>query len=67
MNQVMAIERLTELEQRHRTLAEQVAELGKRAFLTPEEQRQMTDLKKMKLAAKDELFALRRQSDPPAP
>jgi hypothetical protein len=48
------------IEERHRTLARQVDALERRAFLTPEEQRQMSELKKLKLAAKDELFRLRR-------
>ena len=49
-----------EIEERHRTLARQVDALERRAFLTPEEQRQISDLKKLKLAAKDELFRRRR-------
>jgi uncharacterized protein YdcH (DUF465 family) len=36
--------------------------LERRAYLTPEEQRYITDLKKQKLAAKDELFALKRET-----
>lgn len=59
MKQVMA-NRLEELERKHRSLATQVHELERRAFLTPHEQRRMADLKKMKLMAKDELFALKR-------
>jgi uncharacterized protein YdcH (DUF465 family) len=34
--------------------------LGRRAYLTPGEQREIADLKKQKLRAKDQLFALRR-------
>jgi uncharacterized protein YdcH (DUF465 family) len=53
-------QRLTLLEQRHRALDEQIDRIGRRAYLTPDEQRQVTDLKKMKLATKDQLYALRR-------
>ena len=55
-----ADDRLTELEARHRQLHDEVHELERRAFLTPEEQRLMVDLKKQKLMAKDELYAARR-------
>ena len=47
------------LERRHQTLAEKVARLEKRAFLTPAEQLEVSTLKKQKLAAKDELFQVR--------
>jgi uncharacterized protein YdcH (DUF465 family) len=60
MKQVMATRQLT-AEERHKSLAEEVRMLERRAFLTPDEQRQITELKKQKLAAKDELFALRRE------
>jgi len=53
-------DRLTELEARHRQLHDEVNQLERRAILTPEEQRQMADLKKLKLLAKDELYAARR-------
>lgn len=56
----MADDRLTELEARHRQLHEEVNRLERRAFLTPEEQRLIADLKKQKLLAKDELYAARR-------
>jgi uncharacterized protein YdcH (DUF465 family) len=48
------------LEQQHRILANQVARLEKRAFLTPSEQLEVSNLKKRKLAAKDQLFEIRR-------
>lgn len=48
------------LEQRHQLLAEKVARLEKRAFLTPAEQLEVSNLKKQKLAAKDELFEVKR-------
>ncbi|HLV21002.1 MAG TPA: YdcH family protein [Polyangiaceae bacterium] len=52
-------DRVRTLEQRHRSLSQQVDRLERRAYLTPFEQRQITDLKKLKLMAKDELFALK--------
>jgi hypothetical protein len=51
---------VSEIEERHRTLSRQVDALERRAFLTPDEQRHISELKKLKLAAKDELFRLRR-------
>ncbi len=54
-------QRLSLLEQRHRDLKSEVARLERRAFLSPDEQRQITDLKKLKLNAKDEIETLRRQ------
>lgn len=50
---------LEALEEQHRTLKRQVEYLDRRAFLTPAEQRQATDLKKKKLATKDAISALR--------
>ena len=60
MSEPMAKERLNELEHRHRSLSQEVDRLERRAYLTPTEQRQVTDLKKQKLLAKDELYALKR-------
>jgi len=57
---------VSELEERHRHLHEEVSKLERRAFLTPEEQRLMVILKKQKLQAKDELYAARRSSAQPA-
>lgn len=57
---VTADDRLTELEARHRQLHDEVNQLERRAFLTPDEQRLIADLKKQKLLAKDELYAARR-------
>jgi uncharacterized protein YdcH (DUF465 family) len=48
------------LEQRHQTLAQQVAQLERRAFLTPQEQFEVAELKKQKLATKDRLFEMRK-------
>jgi glutamine phosphoribosylpyrophosphate amidotransferase len=50
---------LTYLEDRHRSLKQQVANLDRRAILTPDEQRTAIDLKKQKLATKDAISALR--------
>lgn len=53
-------QRLSKLEQRHKELKDEVHKLERRAHLTPEEQRQVADLKKLKLNAKDQIQALRR-------
>lgn len=60
MSEATAEDRLSEAESRHEALAEQVRLLERRAYLTPEEQRTVAELKKQKLAAKDEVHALRR-------
>jgi uncharacterized protein YdcH (DUF465 family) len=54
--------RLDKLQRLHRNLDDEVRKLERRAFLTPDEQRQMSDLKKQKLAAKDQIFAMKRDS-----
>ncbi len=59
MKDATASDNVEELQARHRALAEEVRQLEKRAYLTPEEQRQITELKKQKLAAKDQLFGLK--------
>jgi uncharacterized protein YdcH (DUF465 family) len=51
---------LARLEEEHRMLKMRVAELDRRAFLTPAEQREAADLKKKKLAKKDRIEELRR-------
>jgi hypothetical protein len=51
---------VNELERRHRELDSEVARLERRAYLTPTEQRLMTDMKKEKLWAKDQIASLRR-------
>jgi uncharacterized protein YdcH (DUF465 family) len=63
MKEATATNRLRTLEERHKTLSEQVHRLGRRAYLTPGEQQQMADLKKLKLLAKDELAELKRVLD----
>ena len=60
MKQFTANQTLMTAEERHRSLSEEVRVLERRAYLTPDEQRHMTELKKQKLLAKDELFSLRR-------
>ncbi|MEB2310199.1 MAG: DUF465 domain-containing protein [Sorangiineae bacterium] len=60
MSEATAEDRLSEAESRHEALAKQVRLLERRAYLTPEEQRTVAELKKQKLAAKDEVHALRR-------
>ena len=54
-----------DLRREHSLLDQRVRELDRRAFLTPDEQRERTDLKKRKLALKDELT--RVSSVPAAP
>ena len=53
-------QRLTSVEAKHRQLDERLRELGRRPFLTPKEQLEVTEIKKHKLRAKDEITALRR-------
>jgi uncharacterized protein YdcH (DUF465 family) len=53
-------DRVRELELLHRNLDDEVSRLGRRAYLTPVEQREFLELKKQKLLAKDQLAALRR-------
>jgi uncharacterized protein YdcH (DUF465 family) len=52
-------QRLRDAESRHRQLDVRLKELGRRAYLTPTEQREMSEIKKMKLHAKDEMTSLR--------
>src|SRR5688572_13313020 len=53
-------DRLNRIEARHRALDARIRELGRHAFLTPDERREVSELKKHKLRAKDEIAALRR-------
>ena len=55
-----ANDRISLMEARHRELDARLKELGRYAHLTPSEQREVTEIKKQKLKAKDEIFALRR-------
>ena len=50
---------LRDAEHRHATFDVRLKELGRRAYPTPSEQREMAELKKRKLLAKDEIFRLR--------
>lgn len=52
--------RIRELELKHRSLDDAVTRLGRRAYLTPGEQREFAELKKQKLATKDQIAVLRR-------
>lgn len=52
--------RLNMAEARHRELDDRLRELGRRAYLTPPEQREIAEIKKHKLRAKDEIAALRK-------
>jgi len=53
-------DRIRELETKHRSLDDAVTRLGRRAYLTPGEQREFAELKKQKLLMKDQLAVLRR-------
>lgn len=53
-------ERIRRMEARHRDLNERIDELGRRAILTPAEQREMAELKKHKLHTKDQIAAMKR-------
>ena len=49
---------LETLQEKHRELDQELRHLERRAYLTPDEQKQATVLKKQKLATKDQIFAL---------
>jgi len=51
---------VSDLEQKHRTLNEQVDRLARRAYLTPAEQQTVAALKKEKLLTRDLLTRMRR-------
>lgn len=53
-------ERIRRMELRHRELDSRIDELGRRAILTPSEQREISELKKRKLATKDQIAAMKR-------
>lgn len=55
-------EQIRRIEARHQELSTRIDELGRRAILTPAEQREISVLKKHKLAAKDELAAAMRRA-----
>lgn len=52
-------DRLSAAETLHRTLDTRLQELGRRSYLTPDEQVEVADLKKQKLKLKDEIQSLR--------
>ncbi len=54
--------RLSAAETLHRTLDSRIQELARRAYLTPNEQIEVADLKKQKLKLKDEIQAMRAGS-----
>ena len=58
-----AVDRMRQLEDEHRSLDERVRVLSRRAYLTPDEQREATELKRLKLSAKDQLHALGTRSN----
>ena len=60
MNHVMATRRLNELVTQHRSLHEQVDQLERHLYLTPVEQQRVAELKKMRLAAKDQIANIKR-------
>ncbi len=51
------------LRRRHHELAEELYVLERRAYLTPDEQRQASDLKKHKLATKDRIVAIEERTE----
>ncbi len=53
-------ERIRRMEAQHKELDSRIDELGKRALLTPAEQREIGELKKHKLHFKDQIAAMRR-------
>ena len=63
MKESILDEYLTNLESRHRDLDDTVSRLERRAYLTPTEQRTISELKKEKLLTKDRIVKLR--STPP--
>lgn len=63
MRESILDEYLSNLESRHRDLDDTVTRLERRAYLTPSEQRTVTELKKEKLLTKDRIVKLR--STPP--
>jgi hypothetical protein len=60
---VTAVDRMRQLQAEHRNLDERVRTLSRRAYLTPDEQREAAELKRMKLSTKDRLHALATRAD----
>ena len=59
MNESILAEYLVNLETRHRDLDDTVSRLERRAYLTPTEQRTVSELKKEKLLTKDRIVKLK--------
>lgn len=55
-----AVDRIRTLEEEHRLLDQRLRTLVRRAYLTPDEQREATELKRKKLSAKDAIVVLTR-------
>lgn len=51
-------DRLMAAEREHRALHARLEELGRRAYPTPTEQREIAEIKKLKLRMKDEISSL---------
>jgi uncharacterized protein YdcH (DUF465 family) len=62
MNRARATRDLDALVRKHRDLDDQVDELEQRRYLTPIEQQRVASLKKLRLAARDQIAAIRRQA-----
>jgi uncharacterized protein YdcH (DUF465 family) len=52
-------DRLSRVQAHHQELDSRLKELGRRPYLTPREEREVIELKKYKLRAKDEIASLR--------
>lgn len=61
MGEPLGEDRLFDLQKQHNDLKEAVRRYERRAYLTPSEQMQVSTLKKQKLAAKDQIAALKRE------
>jgi hypothetical protein len=59
---VTAVDRIRTLEEEHRVLDQKLRMLTRRAYLTPDEQREASELKRRKLSAKDQIVVLARQA-----
>jgi uncharacterized protein YdcH (DUF465 family) len=55
-------DKLLAAEREHKKLHARLEELGRRAYPTPTEQREIAEIKKLKLRAKDEINALSRRT-----
>jgi hypothetical protein len=62
MKNATAEGRMRELQDEHQALEARLRILTRRAYLTPDEQRECTEIKRQKLSAKDRLEALSRMA-----